>query len=82
MALSEEQIKALPYDPRKRPDPGLELPDLTDAITGWRAWRCNTDPPRYGLSPKLFSATYGGYYWTPHRASIAECPHSRCGEEG
>jgi hypothetical protein len=67
--LSED----LPYDPRRTPDPALRVPDLADAVEGWRAWQVARDLPRYGTPPKLYSATYAGYYWTPRRAAHAEC---------
>jgi hypothetical protein len=69
-------VNSLVFDPRKRADPNLTLPDLSDAVIGWRAWKCSTEVPPYGVSPKLLSVTHGNYYWTPHRAAIADC--SRC----
>ena len=66
-------LKELPFDPRKLPDPELELPDLDEAELGWRAWSVAYDLPRFGLPPKLYSATFKGYYWAPGRAAQAEC---------
>jgi hypothetical protein len=66
--------ETLPFDPRKAADPDLTLPDLTDAVEGWRAWTVHLDDePRFGLSPKLYSVTRGDYFWTPKRASLAVC---------
>ena len=77
MALSRHEIRELPYDPRKRPDPNLALPDLKDAVIGWRAWQVKLELPRYGLSPRLESVS-STYYWTPRRASLAECEGGGC----
>ncbi len=74
MPLEEWEIKELPYDPRKRPDSSLALPDLSEAVIGWRAWRVDVQLPRYGLPPKLYSASFD-YYWTPRRAAKAECDY-------
>lgn len=71
--MDEIEIAALPFDPRRLPDPELELPDLDEAEVGWRAWTVNYDLPRFGLPPKLHSATFKTHYWTPGRASMAAC---------
>src|ERR1035437_1778158 len=67
------------FDIRKTADPNLQVPDLTEAREGWRMWTVSTKIPRYGVSPKLFSATSADYYWTPRRASVAECQY-HCGQ--
>jgi hypothetical protein len=61
------------FDPKKAADPNFEAPDLVGHVEGWRAWKVLRQPPPYGLPPKLYSATYDTYYWTPRRAVIAEC---------
>lgn len=78
VALSDTELRDLPFDPRKRPDPKLVLPDLKDAVIGWRVWRVKLEAPRYGLPPKLCSATFPDYYWTPRRAAIADCEYKDC----
>lgn len=65
----------LPYDPRKTPDPHLRVPDLTEAKEGWRAWNVDRELPAFGVAPKLYSATWGNYYWTPRRAALASCQY-------
>ena len=68
-------------DPDKIPDPNFVVPDLTEAIEGWRAWRVKATPPMYGTTPKLYSVSHSGYYWTPRRRSQARCgnaPAGRC----
>lgn len=80
MTLSEIELRELPYDPRKRPDPKLALPDLKDAVIGWRSWSVSLEAPRYGLPPKLDSVS-SGYYWTPRRAALAECQYACEGVE-
>jgi hypothetical protein len=61
-----------PFDPTKLPDPNLTVPDLAEAVEGWRAWDVERALPKFGLPPKLTSVTYD-YYWTPHRAGVAVC---------
>ncbi len=68
----DQLLEGLPFDPRKVSDPELVLPDLTEAVEGWRTWSVKRDVPRFGLAPKLRSAT-NDYYWTPGRAAKAEC---------
>ena len=65
----------LPFDPRKTPDAKLHVPDLNEAVEGWRAWNIDRELPKFGVPPKLRSATFGGYYWTPKRAALAECEY-------
>lgn len=70
-----------PVDVQKlRPDPKLVVPDLTDAVEGWRAWGVPRTMPRYGVPPKLYSVTYGNYYWAPRKAMVATCSY-RCDAE-
>ena len=68
----------LPFDIERFPDPDFRAPDLISAVEGWRVWRVDTAVPKYGTAPKMFSATRGGYYWTPKRVSTAQC--GRCKE--
>lgn len=68
----------LPFDPDKLPDPEFQAPDLVGAVEGWRVWRVSTELPKFGGAPKLYSATYGGYYWAARKACVAEC--EKCGE--
>jgi hypothetical protein len=66
-----------PFDPKKLPSRSHQVPDLKDAVEGWRAWRVASALPKFGVAPKLYSATHGDYYWTPRKAAEAEC--ERCG---
>ena len=72
----------LPFDPRRLPDPSFRVPDLVNAVEGWRAWGIRKDAEPYGLPPKLWSVTYGEYYWTPRRAMEAHCTHGSRGLPG
>ena len=78
--MQDHEIDALPFDPRKLPDPNLALPDLTEAMIGWRAWKVDRELPRYGVSPKLFSANHE-YYWTPRQTARAVCLKGCEGDE-
>jgi len=62
-----------PFDLDKLPDPNFKVPDLIEAVEGWRVWRVSAEVPRFGTMPKLYSATHRGYYWTPRKVSLAEC---------
>jgi hypothetical protein len=53
-------------------DAGFTAPDVIGTVEGWRAWRVNLEPPRFGTVPKLLSATYN-YWWTPRVKARAEC---------
>jgi hypothetical protein len=64
-----------PFDPKKLPSRSHQVPDLKDAVEGWRAWRVAKALPKFGVAPKLYSATHGDYYWTPRKAAEAECAH-------
>lgn len=67
------------FDPKKaRPEKDFRAPDLLGTVEGWRAWRIDAKLPPFGVAPKLRSATYGGYYWTPRQRAMAEC--DKCGE--
>lgn len=68
----------LPFDADKLPDPDFEPPTLSAAVEGWRVWRVSTELPKFGAAPKLYSATYHNYYWTPRKACVAEC--ESCGD--
>lgn len=62
------------FDPRKMiPDPNFTVPDLSEAVEGWRTWR--VEEPAYGVGPKLFSVSHSSYYWWPRKAAEAECIH-------
>jgi len=50
----------------------FEVPDIVGHVEGWRAWNVDREPPAFGTTPKLYSATYG-YYWTPRVRARAEC---------
>jgi len=67
-------LEELPFDPRRIRNSGLTLPDLSDAVQGWRAWTVERTLPKFGLAPKLFSATYDDY-WAPHVAHRALCEY-------
>src|SRR5579875_108521 len=61
-----------PFDPRKAPQRELRVPDLIEAVEGWRVWCVDYSLPLYGVPPKLQSVTHN-YYWAPRRAAAAEC---------
>jgi hypothetical protein len=60
------------FDPKKLPERRFELPTLAEATEGWRAWKVALEIPRYGVPPKLVSAS-ANYYWTPRRRAMADC---------
>jgi hypothetical protein len=62
-----------PFDLERLPDPNFKVPDLIQAVEGWRVWRVSTELPRFGASPKMYSATHSNYYWTPRKVSLAAC---------
>jgi hypothetical protein len=62
----------LPFDPKKLPDSEFSMPDFMEPMYGWRAWAVDAELPDFGLSPKLFSVSWG-YYWTPRKKCGAEC---------
>jgi hypothetical protein len=70
----------LPDLERRIADPAFKVPDLMEAVEGWRTWRVPADPPPYGLPPKLYSATHGDYFWAPRKAMRAEC--DKCDQPG
>lgn len=63
----------LPFDPGKAPDENFRIPDLAEAVEGWRAWGVPVEPPLYGQLPKLYSVSHIEYFWVPQREMIAEC---------
>lgn len=76
-----------PFDPSLAPDENFRIPDLAEAVEGWRAWGVPADPPPYGAFPKLYSVSHSQYFWVPRREMIAECekcpdddlPGEKCG---
>jgi hypothetical protein len=66
-------LKAIP-DPRFQP-PGIDVEH--GVKEGWRAWGLpkSTEP---GAVPRLYSVTYGDYFWAPRRGMKAE---SSCGQD-
>jgi hypothetical protein len=69
-----------PFDAAKLPSEATmrNVPDLRDAVEGWRTWRVARALPAFGNPPKLESVTSGRLfdhgYWTPRRAARAVCP--------
>jgi hypothetical protein len=53
-------------------DRAFQAPDLAQAVEGWRAWATDLEPPPYGVTPKLHSATWD-YVWTPRVKARAHC---------
>ena len=68
----------LPFDPRDLPDPNFRPPDFIGVKTGWRAFGLPKQLPDFGVSPKLFSATYHEFFWTPRQHGVALC--KKCGD--
>lgn len=56
-------------------DEEFEAPDMIGSVEGWRAWNVDREPPAFGTTPRLESATYS-YWWTPRVKARAECPKS------
>lgn len=64
--------------------PEINVPDLMQAVEGWRAWGVPQGLPPFGLAPKLYSVTNygrgghhpegGGYAWKAREAAEATCP--------
>lgn len=50
----------------------VKMPDVVGVVEGWRTWKVAA--PAYGMPPKLYSVTHGGYYWLPRQRAQAECP--------
>ena len=68
----------LPIDPTAVvSDPNFQPVDPSRARIGWRAWRVDRELPKYGLPPKLYSASFP-YAWRPKQKAEADCPH--CGQ--
>jgi hypothetical protein len=57
--------------------PEIKVPDLSEAVPGWRAWGVETSTPRFGNVPLLQAVTHAGYVWTPGVPARAECDRSR-----
>lgn len=72
----KKQEVDVPFDVDRLPDPNFRVPDLSQALEGWRVWSVSTD---ITPMPKMYSATKAGYYWTPRRVSMAYC--ARCGDD-
>jgi hypothetical protein len=67
-----------PIDPEKITEhEDFTVPDLTQAVEGWRAWKVPARLPRYGVAPKLYSVVWD-FFWSPRQVSEAVC--ERCGE--
>jgi hypothetical protein len=54
-------------------DDSFTVPDMIGTVEGWRAWNVLREPPAFGTTPRLESATYS-YWWTPRVKARAECP--------
>jgi hypothetical protein len=68
----------LPIDPTAIvSDPNFRPVDPAKARIGWRAWRVDRELPKYGLPPKLYSASFP-YHWRPKQKAEADCPG--CGQ--
>jgi hypothetical protein len=63
------------FDPRDLPDPDFSVPDFVVPEVGWRTWATPIKLPRYGVPPKLYSASQD-YYWVPRQEGVATC--TRC----
>jgi hypothetical protein len=62
------------FDPNSLPDPTFVVPDLMEAVEGWRVWSVPVELPLFGADIKLRSATHTEYEWTPRRTCRAHCP--------
>ena len=63
------------FDPRDLPDPDFTVPDSVEPEVGWRTWATPIALPKFGVPPKLYSASHD-YYWVPRQEGVATC--SRC----
>jgi hypothetical protein len=72
-------MSELPFNPRKLPEAGFQVPDVVGCVLGWRAWRVDMKVPDFETAPKMWSATFG-YYWAPRRYAEAEC--DSCSADG
>jgi hypothetical protein len=52
--------------------PTEEVLQVPGTVEGWRAWRVDSEPPPFGLPPKLYSASWS-FFWKPRTLSRAEC---------
>jgi hypothetical protein len=51
----------------------FSVPDLIQAVEGWRAWAVSSTPPRYGGVPVLRSVSYAEHFWPPRSPMQAVC---------
>lgn len=51
----------------------FQIPDMVEAIVGWRAWSVNTDAKPIQLTSPAVED--GRIVWPPREAMIAKCPH-------
>jgi hypothetical protein len=68
----------LGWDPERMAglrDEDFQAPDLIGTVEGWRAWNVLREPPAFGTTPKLESATFK-YWWTPRVKARATCERS------
>jgi hypothetical protein len=73
------------FDPRDLPDPDFTVPDSVEPEVGWRTWATPIALPKFGVPPKLYSASQD-YYWVPRQEGVATCieckndvPGEHCG---
>ena len=60
------------FDPRDLPDPEFRVPDFTEPAVGWRTWATPVTLPKFGVAPKLYSASQD-YCWVPRQEGVATC---------